>query len=106
MLAQGPLWSHSEKLTSRATAPLGFGDVDIGVHDDVLGSCCGGDSIPDLKPGGVLGPARVLLNDLFGYASAVGVAQGIDHGNFKWNIHALTVVDLVDHFDCICPTQR
>jgi len=90
-------------LTLRAAAPLGLGDVDIGVHDDVLGRCCLGDIVPDLEAGGILCPARVLFDDLFGHASAIGVAQGIDHGDFERDVLALTVVDLVNHLDRIGP---
>ena len=80
-----------------------LGDVDIGVHDDVLGGCGLGDIVPDLETGSVLCPARVLFDNLLGYASTIGVAQGVDHGDFERNIFALTIVNLVNHFDRIGP---
>jgi hypothetical protein len=93
----------SERFTFRAAAPLSLGDVDIGVHDDVLGGCCLGDIVPDLEAGRILCPARVLFDDLLRNARAIGVSQGVDHGDFERNILALTVVDLVNHLDRIGP---
>lgn len=93
------------KLTFRAAAPLRLGDVDIGVHDDVLGGCGLGDIVPDLETGSILCPARILFDDLLSHASAIGVAQSIDHGNFERNVLALTVVDLVNHLDRIGPAM-
>jgi hypothetical protein len=77
--------------------------VNVGVHDDVLGGCCLGDIVPDLETRSIFCPARVLFDDLFGHASAIGVAQGIDHGDFERNVLALTVVNLVNHLDRIGP---
>ena len=69
------------------------------MHDDVLGGSSLGDIVPDLETGGILSPAGVLFNDLLGHASAIGVAQGIDHGDFERNVLALTLVNLVNHLD-------
>ena len=77
--------------------------MDIGVHDDVLGRRCLGDIVPDLETGSILCPARVLFDDLFGHASAIGVAQCIDHGDFERDVLALTVVNLVNHLDRVGP---
>lgn len=77
--------------------------MDVGVHDDVLGGCGLGDIVPDLETGGILSPTRVLFDDLLGHASTIGVAQGVDHGDFEWNIFALAVVNLVNHLDRIGP---
>jgi hypothetical protein len=90
-------------ITVRAATPLCFVDVHIRVHKDVLGRSGGSDGIPDFEASRVLGPAGVLLNDLLGDLGSVGVAQGIDHGDFERNVHALTVVYLIDHLDRVGP---
>jgi hypothetical protein len=90
-------------LTLRTAAPLCLGDVHIWVNDDVLGSCRCGDCVPNFKPGGVLGPTGVLFDDLLGNSGTVGVTQSVDHGDFERDIHALTLVDLVNHFNRIRP---
>jgi hypothetical protein len=82
---------------------LSLGDVDVGMHDDVLGGCRLGDIVPDLESRGILCPARVLFDDLLGHASTIGVSQGIDHGDFERDVLALTVVNLVNHLDGIGP---
>jgi hypothetical protein len=84
---------------------LSLGDVDIGVHNDVLGGCRLGDVVPDLETSGILSPARVLFDDFLGHASTIGVAQGVDHGDFERNIFALTFVNLVNHLDRIGPSR-
>ena len=78
--------------------------MDIGVNDDVLSGRGSGNGIPDLEAGSVLCPAGVSLNDLLGHSGTVGVAQSVDHGDFEGDVHALTLIDLVHHFDRICPT--
>lgn len=77
--------------------------MDVGVDHDVLGGGCLGDIVPDLETSCVLGPAGVLFDDLLGNASAIGVAQGVDHGDFERNVFTLTFVNLVNHFDRIGP---
>jgi hypothetical protein len=78
-------------------------DVHIRVNIDVLCRRGGGNRIPDLEASCVLGPAGVLLDDLLGDLGSVGVAQGVDHGDFERNVHALTVVYLIDHLDRVGP---
>lgn len=73
------------------------------MHNDVLGGSSLGDIVPDLESSGILSPARVLFDDLLGHTSAIGVAQGVDHGDFKRNVLALTLVNLVNHLDRVCP---
>lgn len=94
-----------KSLTSAAAAPLGLVDMNIRIDKDVFLGCGSGDSVPDLEPSGVLGPAGVLVNDFSSHLGAVDIAQSIDHGHLKWHIQTLAIIYLINHFDRISPVS-
>jgi hypothetical protein len=80
-------------------APLSFSDVDVWADEDALGSRNASNIAPNLKPRGLAGPPRVLLDNFLGHFGAVDISKCMDHSNFKRYIFSITIVDLVDHFD-------